>query len=104
MTIYGQTKCDVKNFYTAIEAESDVKVLTPNGEIEEAKYILVPTKINEGKYNLTVTRISVNLYKVDGQNIHIETRYCYEYARDDDAILIVESNYGYDKGEIIFID
>jgi len=33
---YGQTKCVVKNFYKAIEAESDVKVLTAGGEIEEA--------------------------------------------------------------------
>jgi len=101
---YGQTKCDVKNFYKAIEAESDVKVLTTGGEIEEAEYILVPTKLDEGKYKLSVTRKASNLYKVDGQDIYIETRYCYEYATGDDVILIVESNYGYDKGEIIFID
>ena len=101
---YGQTKCDVKNFYKAIEAESDVKVLTTSGEVEEAEYILVPTKLDEGKYKLSVTRKSSNLYKVDGQDIYIETRYCYEYATGDDVILIVKSNYGYDKGEIIFID
>jgi hypothetical protein len=103
-TSYGQTKCDVKNFYKAIEAESDVKVLTTGGEVEEAEYILVPTKLDEGKYKLSVTRKASNLYKVDGQDIYIETRYCYEYATGDDVILIVESNYGYDKGEIIFID
>ncbi len=101
---YGQTKCDVKNFYKAIEAESDVKVLTTGGEMEEAEYILVPTKLDEGKYKLSVTRKSSNLYKVDGQDIYIETMYCYEYAAADDVILIVKSNYGYDKGEIIFID
>ena len=101
---YGQTKCDVKNFYKAIEAESDVKVLTTGGEIEEAEYILVPTKLDEGKYKLSVTRKAANLYKIEGQDIYIETKYCYEYATADDVILIVKSNYGYDKGEIIFID
>ncbi len=68
---YGQTKCDVKNFYKAIEAESDVKVLTTGGEIEEAAYILVPTKLDEGKYKLAVTRKASNLYKLDGQDIYI---------------------------------
>jgi hypothetical protein len=101
---FGQTKCDVKDFYKAIEAESDVKVLTTGGEVEEAEYILVPTKLDEGKYKLSVTRKASNLYKVDGQDIYIETRYCYEYATGDDIILIVESNYGYVKGEIIFLD
>jgi hypothetical protein len=101
---YGQTKCDVKHFYKAIEAESDVKVLTKGGEFEEAERILVPTKLDEGKYKLSLTRKASNLYKVEAQDIYIETRYCYEYAIGDDVILIVESNYGYDKGEIIFID
>jgi hypothetical protein len=99
---YGQTKCDVKKFYKAIEAENDAKVLTIGGDIEEAEYILVPTKLNEGKYTLSVTRKASNFYKVDGQDLFIETNYCYEYATYDEVILIVESNYGYTKGKIIF--
>lgn len=99
---YGQTKCDVKNFYKAVEAESDVKVLTTGGDIEEAEYILVPTKLEEGKYKLSVTRKASNLYKVDGKDIFIETNFCYEFATYDDVILIVEGNYGYAKGKIIF--
>jgi hypothetical protein len=101
---YGQTKCDVKTIYKAIETESDVKVLTTSGEMEEVEDILIPTKLDEGKYKISVTRKASNLYKVDGQDIYIETRYCYEYATGDDAVLIIESNYGYDKGVIIFID
>jgi hypothetical protein len=101
---YGQTKCDVKNFYKAIEAETDVKVLTSGSEIEEAEFILVPTKLDEGKYNLTVSKKTSNFYRIDGKDIYIETRYCYEYATREDVLLIVKSNYGYDKGEIIFIE
>jgi hypothetical protein len=32
----------------------------------------------------------------------VETRYCYKYATRDDVVLIVESNFGYSKGKIIF--
>lgn len=60
---YGQSKCDVKSFYKAIDSESDVKVLTTGGEFEEAEYILVPTKLDEGKYKLSVTRKASNLLK-----------------------------------------
>jgi hypothetical protein len=101
---YGKAKCDKKNFYKAIEVESGVKALITVGEIEVAEYILVPTKLDEGKYKLSITRKASNLNKIDGQDICIETKYCYDYATADDVIIIVKSNYGYDKGEIIFID
>ena len=102
--VHGQKKCDVKRFYKAIEAERDVKVLTAGGDVEEAAYILVPTKLDEDKYQVSVTKESANFYKIAGQDIFIETRYCYEYATSDDVILIVNSHYSYDKGEIIFLD
>lgn len=77
-------------------------VLTNQGEFEEAELILTPTKLEVGKYKLTVSRKASNLYKVERQDIFIETRYCYEYATYDEVILIVESSYGYNKGEIVF--
>jgi len=36
--------------------------------------------------------------------MYIETRYCYEYAYRDDAILILDSYYGYTKGEVAFLE
>lgn len=53
---FGQTKCDVNNFYKAVEAENDVLVLTTGGDIEEAEYIMIPTKLDKEKYKLSVTR------------------------------------------------
>ena len=95
-------ECDIAEFYKAVEPESGVKVLTTSGDLEEAELILVPTKMEEGTFKVEVTRKGSNLYKVDGTDYYIETRYCYEYATYDEAILKVESNYGYDKGTIIF--
>jgi hypothetical protein len=95
-------ECEVKEFYKALETKSDVKVLTTSGDLEEAELILIPTKMEEGTFKIEVTRKGSNIYKVEGTDYYIETRYCYEYATYDEAILKVESNYGYDKGTIKF--
>ncbi len=95
-------ECEVKEFYKVVEPDDDVKVLTKSGDLEEVELILVPTKMEEGTFKIELTRKGSNIYKVEGTSYYIETRYCYEYATYDDAILKVESNYGYTKGEIIF--
>ena len=53
-----------------------------------------------GTYELSVTRKGSNVYKVDGKDIIIQTRYCYVYAYSEDAILKSD---GY-AGALIFID
>lgn len=95
-------KCDVNEFYKAVEPDRNVKVLTTSGDIEEAELILVPTKMEEGTFKIEVTRKGSNIYKVEGTDYYVETRYCYEYATYEEAIIKVESNYGYNKGTIIF--
>lgn len=95
-------ECDVKEFYRVVKPDSDVKVLTTLGGLEEAELIFVPTKMEEGAFKIDVTRKGSNIYKIEGTDYYIETRYCYEYAIYDEAILKVESNYGYNKGTIIF--
>jgi len=95
-------ECDVANFYEAIDSDNGVKVLTSGGDLEDAELILVPTKIDEGTYEIEITRKGSNIYKLEGTKYYIETRYCYEYATYDDAILKVESNYGYQKGTVYF--
>jgi len=95
-------ECDVANFYEAIDTKIGVKVLTSGGDLEEVELILVPTKIEEGTYKIEITRKGSNIYKLEGTKYYIETRYCYEYATYDDAILKVESNYGYQKGTVYF--
>jgi hypothetical protein len=95
-------ECEVKEFYRAVDADDDVMVLTSSGDLEEAEVILVPTRMEEGTFKIDITRKGSNLYKIDGTDYYLETRYCYEYATRDEAILKVESNYGYNKGVIIF--
>ena len=100
--IPNTSEYDVSNFYSSTEPDSGTKVLTSSGNLEEANLLLTPTSIDAGKYKITVTRKAKDLYKIDGKSIFIETKNCYEYATNEDVFLIIESNYGYSKGKIIF--
>ncbi|MDZ4748794.1 MAG: hypothetical protein SH808_09920, partial [Saprospiraceae bacterium] len=71
------------------------KVLTTFGNLEDAETILVPTKFDLGDYSVRLTRKASNLYHVEGTDFYIATKYGYEYSTYDDAILSVESQYGY---------
>lgn len=51
-------------------------------------------------YEVNLTRKGSNVYRVDGKDIIIQTRYCYVYAYSEEAIFKT-SGYG---GEVIFFD
>ena len=51
-------------------------------------------------YEVHLTRKGSNVYKIDGKDIIIQTRYCYVYAYSEEAIFKT-SGYG---GEVIFFD
>lgn len=51
-------------------------------------------------YEVNLTRKGSNVYKIEGKDIIIQTRYCYVYAYSEEAILKT-SGYG---GEVIFFD
>ncbi len=55
-------------------------------------------------YEVQVTRKSQDLYEVLYKGMYIKTRFCYKYVYFDDAILKIDSRYGYTIGEIIFED
>lgn len=94
---------DITGIYEKVELKSGSKVLDSYGNVKDAKAVYVPTKIETGKYEVELTRIDSNFYQICGTNLYIETKYCYEYATRDDAILNVTSSYGYTRGEVIFL-
>ena len=51
-------------------------------------------------YEVNLTRKGSNVYKIDGKDMIIQTRYCYVYAYSEEAIFKT-SGYG---GELIFFD
>lgn len=50
----------------------------------------------QGRYSVSVTRKASNTYKLDGKAIWVQTRYCYEYAYSEDAVLTA--------GQLVFLD
>ena len=94
----------IAGIYEKVELKSGSKVLDSYGNVKDAKAVYVPTKIDTGKYEVELTRIDSNFYQIYGTNLYIETKYCYEYATRDDAILNITSNYGYTRGEVIFLE
>jgi len=95
--------CDIVEFYERMELSYGSKVIGSFGGVEDAEGVLVPTEVEIGNYEVTVRRIDQNFYQINGTSIVIETNYCMEYAAyGSDAIMMVESNYGYTKGTIIF--
>ena len=48
---------------------------------------LAPAKLESGVYDVSVTRKGKDIYRADGTGTYIVTRYCYEYAYSERAVL-----------------
>lgn len=95
--------CEIVEFYERIELDRGAKIIGAYGGVEEGEAVLVPTEVEVGNYEVSVRRIDQNYYQIEGTSTVIETNWCSEYATYGiDAVLMVESNYGYTKGSIIF--
>lgn len=93
----------ISEIYSGIKPEdSDTKVLTSSGDVEEVDIILVPTKLDIGKYKIEVTKKASNIYRIEGTQIYLETKFCHEYANRETVFLNITSSYGYSKGDVIF--
>lgn len=103
-TLSEASSYDIAGIYEKVELKDGAKVMDSYGNIKDAKAVYVPTKIDTGKYEIELTKIDSNFYQIYGTNLYIETKYCYEYATRDDAILNITSNYGYTRGEVIFLE
>lgn len=56
--------------------------------------------VQASTYEVSVTRKDNNIYSIDGKNILIQTKYCYQYGYGEEAILKFD---GY-SGSLIFLN
>lgn len=102
-TATAESSYDIAELYSMTAPTSGTKAVGKYDQIIDVEYILTPTKINIGKYVVEVKKIGDNLYQIRNTEICIETRYCHEWASFlEEVVLIIDSNYGYTKGKIIF--
>lgn len=100
-TIFANAKeYDVEAIYEKVEVDRGTIAVDNYGSQREVDYLLVKTNLKSGNYEIELTRKDSNLYHVCGTDIYIKTKYCYEYATYDDAILVV----GYYSSKIIFLE
>ena len=100
---FAESSYDISELYSVIKPLTGTKADGTYDKTIEVKYILTPTKVDTGKYVVEVKKIGDNLYQIKDAEICVETRYCHEWASfSEKVVLIIESNYGYTKGKIIF--
>jgi hypothetical protein len=67
--------------------------------------LVVTTGLAEGanRYKVSVTRKDSNLYAIDGTSYWLKTKYCYEYAYSQDAVIVWEGA-GSFSNKLVFLD
>lgn len=102
-SVCAESSYDIAELYEIIRPSTKTKAVDSYSRTIDVEYILSPTTVETGKYVVKVKKIGENLYQIIGTDICVETRYCYEFASfSEEVVLIIESNYGYKKGKIIF--
>lgn len=102
-TANAESSYDIAELYSVFKPTSGTKAVGKYDKTIDVEYILSPTKVNKGKYVVNVKKIGDNLYLIKDTDICVETKYCHEWASiSEEVVLIIESNYGYTKGKIIF--
>lgn len=86
------------------EAPYHTYALDSYDDLTEVEYILWPTKLDEGNYEISITRKDADLYKIEGTDFYIKTKYCYEYCYSEEVILVVYTGSRYSYGKVIFLD
>lgn len=93
---------DIVAIYEKVELPQGSKSCNSYGRIDDAKYVLVPTKLDTGKYVVKLTREDTNLYRIVGTDYYVELRYCYEYCYSEEVVMILKSSYQTNSGSVVF--
>ncbi len=97
-------ECDIEAILAPRGLPSGALALDRYSDAIEVDEVLLPVEIEAGTYDVSLTRETDDLYSIVGETLYIKTRYCYEYAIRDDAVLKIESLQGYTLGKLIFVD
>ena len=99
---YAADRYDVEYVLVKQDVEDGTYSISSMNEVNEIEYILVPTMVDEGRYTVNVTRIESNVYWIDGTDLYIVTKFCYEYCYSKEVLLIIENWGGHSRGEVVF--
>lgn len=98
---------DIVKFYERIDVEDGTKAVVRYGDVEEVEFVLQPAHpFRKGTYEVSLTKESDGLYRIDRTPYYLETKFCYEWATMEEAVIVVEStsDYASSVGRVIFVD
>lgn len=95
---------DITYIFEKYRPEGKMYAVSAYNNISDVDYLLIESEIDEGTYEVSVSSLEDGIFHIDGTDLYLELNLCYQVCYGDDAILKVESNYGYFKGSITFID
>lgn len=95
-------KCEISKIYQSEEISKEARVLTMNGSFAPATLLLQPLQLKPGEYEYALTRRATNLYKVEGTEIYIETKLCFNIGFKQKATIVINEDQGYIKGHVLF--
>jgi hypothetical protein len=81
------SECDVKGLYKTLAIPAGSIALTLLGETHDVDLVLAPSSLGAGDYDVSVTRKGKDVYHAEGTSTYILTKYCYEYAYSEKAVL-----------------
>src|SRR5690606_8924642 len=91
--VHSTTTCVVDGLYQRTQAPVGTLAATVyGGEPEEVSELYTPASLRPALYDVTVTRSGPNFYRITGKDLFVRTRYCYEYAYSQEAILDLSRN------------
>ncbi len=94
--------CEIARIYQSTDIDKDAKVLTMNGSFSRATMLFEPYVLEKGEHNMNLTRKVKDLYNVEGTNIYIETRLCFNIGFKQPSKVVIEDVVGHKLGFVNF--
>lgn len=92
---------EIKDVYKPLKVAKGTKVVIRD-DVKEPELFLEPTDMRSGHYPVKLEKKAENLYKIEGQDLYVETETCWESGWSMGATLIVKSDWGHTSGKVIF--
>ncbi len=100
--VSAESKYDVEGIYEEQKVDVGVLAKVDFDDIEEVDALYVKTSLDRGSYIVKVKYVGKDFYKIEGSNLYIKTRYCYERPYSDEEVILIIDSWGFNVGEVIF--
>lgn len=95
-------QCEIARIYQSVDIPKESRVLTMNGSFSRATLLFEPYLLEKGEHSMALTRKVKDLYQVEGTNIYIETRLCWNIGFKQSARVVIGDMEAHTIGQVYF--